>query len=270
MRIDFPGDGFAVYRYDADGRRIEKDVDGTLTRYVYDDDAIALEFDGSNALTARYSHGEAVDQPLVLERGGQSHFYHVDFLGSVRKLTNAAGTVVNTYDTDAYGNFETRSEAVANPYTYTAREFDAESGLHFYRARYYDPVMGRFISEDPIGLESGDVNSYRYVFNNPVMLVDPKGEASFGEATFAVLTATAFGFVLADLTELAEEDIFPGIRFSDVDACRQRKIRLALAGLGGAGGALLVPNPVVQGLFLAAVAVTFAVESVRPCEPNPP
>ncbi len=111
-----------------------------------------------------------------MERSGQSYFYQTDFLGSVRKLTNAAGTVVNSYDYDAFGNFEVRSETVANPYTYTAREFDPESGLHFYRARYYNPATGRFLSEDPIGLESGDANAYRYVFNSPVNLTDPSGK----------------------------------------------------------------------------------------------
>ena len=122
-----------------------------------------------------YSHGDQVDQPLVLERGGQSYFYHRDFLGSIRSLTDAAGMVVNEYDYDAYGNFETRIEGVPNPYTFTAREFDAESGLHYYRARYYDANSGRFITEDPIGFASNDLNLYRYAFNIPLMLTDPQG-----------------------------------------------------------------------------------------------
>ena len=85
---------------------------------------------------------------------------------------------VNSYSYDAYGNFESRSETVANPYAFTGREYDAESGLFYYRARYYDANTGRFISEDPIGFRSGDANFYSYVFSNPVNYRDPSGLAA--------------------------------------------------------------------------------------------
>ncbi len=176
-RIDKPDGDYAAYRYDAQGRRIEKDVNGALTRYVYDGIAVLLEYDGANSLEARYTHSEQVDQPLAMARGGQSFFYHTDHLGSVRLVTDGAGLVVSRYDYDSFGNIETASfvEGVANPYGFTAREYDAESGLMFYRARYYDPGLGRFISEDPFGFVAGDSNFYRYVSNNPTMLIDPSG-----------------------------------------------------------------------------------------------
>ena len=130
-------------------------------------------------MQARYAHGEEIDQPLTMTRGGQSYFYHTDHLGSVRLLTDAAGAVANRYDYDAFGNWEATSyETVANPYAFTARERDAESGLMFYRARYYDPKIGRFISEDPIGFEGEDLNLYRYVWNDPTIGIDPTGTFS--------------------------------------------------------------------------------------------
>ena len=172
IRIDLPGGSVALYVYDGLGRRIEKDVDGAVTSYLYDG---ALEFDGAGALQARYSHGDLIDQPLTMERGGQSYYYHRDHLGSVRLVTDAAGAVVNSYDYDAYGNFEVVTEGVANPYAYTGREYDGEPGLHYYRARYYDPATGRFIGEDPIGFAALDANLYRYVANGPTNRADPSG-----------------------------------------------------------------------------------------------
>ncbi len=147
-----------------------------VTRYVYAGEDIVLEYDGLNALQARYSHGDQTDEPLIQERGGQSYFYHADHLGSVRKITNGAGSVGNSYDYDSYGNIEAKLEGVANPYTFTAREFDAESGLYYYRARYYDALTGRFVSEDPLRFGAGATNLNRYTLSDPVNLTDPSGE----------------------------------------------------------------------------------------------
>ncbi len=181
VRIDNPDGTYAAYRYDAQGRRIEKDVNGSVTKYVYDDDAILVELDGAGMLQARYTHGEEIDQPLAMTRGAASYFYHPDHLGSIRLMTDAAGAVAARYDYDAFGNWESTSyERVANPYGFTARERDAESGLMFYRARYYDPRIGRFISEDPIGFEGEDLNLYRYVYNSPPNLIDPEGRTVLG------------------------------------------------------------------------------------------
>ncbi len=68
------------------------------------------------------------------------------------------------------------AETIFQPYAYTARELDSESGLYYYRARFYDPQTGRFLSEDSLRFDAGDQNLYRYVFNNPVNLVDPNGK----------------------------------------------------------------------------------------------
>ena len=89
--------------------------------------------------------------------------------------SDAAGFVVNSYEYDSYGRIEASIEGIANPFTYTGREQDPESGLYYYRARYYDPEIGRFLSEDPIGFTARDLNLYRYVGNNPVKFVDPDG-----------------------------------------------------------------------------------------------
>jgi len=164
----------AQYRYDGLGRRIEKDVGGTVTRYVYDNEDIVLEYDGANFLLASYTHGAGIDEPLIMERGGNSFFYHTDGLGSITDLTNISGAVVQSYVYDSFGKIVAQNGSLINPYTYTGREFDSESDLYYYRARYYDASIGRFINEDPIGLVGG-LNLFNYVENNPIIFADPSG-----------------------------------------------------------------------------------------------
>ncbi len=112
-------------------------------------------------------------------RGGQTYYYHADGLESIIAITDSAGNVVQRYEYDSFGAITYTQEATfKQPYTYTGREYDDESGLYYYRARYNDSKIGRFISEDPIGFNGGDVNFYAYVGNNPVNFVDPLGLTS--------------------------------------------------------------------------------------------
>ena len=182
-RIDFPGGSFAAYRYDGIGRRIEKNVDGVIKRFVYDREDILLEYDGPGALVARYTHGPGTDQPLMMQRdldvsgtfdAGESFYYHADDLGSIIDITDENGAVVRAYVYDSYGTIISEAGTLESPFTYTGREFDVESGLYYYRARYYDPRNGRFITEDPIG-HNGGPNHYIYAIDNPIRFVDPSG-----------------------------------------------------------------------------------------------
>ncbi len=174
-RIDFPDGSSATYRYDVMGRRIEKSVNGLVTRYIYDGLNILLEYDGNDNFVARYSHGPGLDRPLALERGGQSYFYLTDHQGSVRFLTGESGATVNRYEYDSFGRLLVKDEGVPNPFTYTGRELDEKSGLYFHRSRYYDPEVGRFITRDPLGLGGGDPTFYAYGGGDPVNRTDPSG-----------------------------------------------------------------------------------------------
>ena len=177
IQIDFPDSTASGYKYDGLGRRIEKNMNGTITRYVYDGTDILLEYDGTNTFLSRYSHGDQIDQPLAVQRAGVGFFYYQsDHQGSITHLTDSSGLVANSYQYDSYGRTLTLSETILQPFTYTGRELDQESGLYYYRARYYDANTGRFLSEDPIGFVGGDANLYRYVFNNPANLTDPDGQ----------------------------------------------------------------------------------------------
>ena len=178
IQVTGPTSQVTNYIYDGLGRRIEKNVNGTITRYVYDNEDIIAEYDGSNTLQAKYLHGPGIDEPLRMERGGQNYFYHADGLGSITVITNSSGTTVKTYRYDAFGNIVSQTGALVNPYTYTGREFDPETGLYCYRARYYNSSSGIFIQPDTIGYyESASL--YAYVQNNPINFFDPFGEDTY-------------------------------------------------------------------------------------------
>ncbi len=173
ISVSAPGGITASYAYDPFGRRISKTVNGVGTRYLYDGMNIIKEYDGTGALLATYVHGPGMDEPIAMTRGGQVSYYHADGLGSITGLTNSSQAVVQTYGYDGFGTL-TQTPTVQNPYTYTGREWDAETGLYYYRARYYDPKVGRFLQQDPIGM-AGGINLYAYVGSNPINFIDPSG-----------------------------------------------------------------------------------------------
>jgi RHS repeat-associated protein len=177
--VTMPSGTIATYRYDPFGRRVEKRVTengiATTTRYLYDNEDILAEYDDTNTIANRYTHGPGIDEPLALATAKESYYYHADGLGSIVALTDASGKVVQTYEYDSFGNLKDLKNRIKQPYSYTGREYDRETNLYYYRARYYDAQVGRFVSKDPISFAGGDVNLYGYVQLNPVNSTDPFG-----------------------------------------------------------------------------------------------
>jgi RHS repeat-associated protein len=169
-----PGTGTLAFKYDPFGRRIQNSSPIGTTNYLYDGPNLLEEIDQSGNLLARYSGGPGIDEPLAEVRSGSATYYEADGVGSVTSLTSASSTITGTYSYDSLGNLSASTGTVTNPHRYTGREFDAEAGIYEYRARYYDPAVGRFLSEDPIGF-SGSVDFYTYTNNNPLNWTDPFG-----------------------------------------------------------------------------------------------
>jgi RHS repeat-associated protein len=171
------------YTYDPGGRRIEKDVDGEVTKYVYDGDHCIAEYDGDGDLLRKYIYGPGVDQPICMIDVNDSnavYYYHFDGLGSVVALSDSSGDTVQVYEYSVFGQVAASDPNHTNPFLFTGRRFDSETGLYYYRARYYNPYVGRFLQTDPIGYGDG-MDVYAYCRNNPTSGRDPSGlEAIFG------------------------------------------------------------------------------------------
>jgi RHS repeat-associated protein len=121
----------------------------TRTKYAYDGDNLVEETNSSGTVVARYEDTQNIDEPLAMLRSSATSYFHADGLGSVTSLSSAAGSIANTYTYDSFGKLTASTGSLVNPFQYTARESDTETGLYYYRARYYDPNAGRFLSEDP-------------------------------------------------------------------------------------------------------------------------
>lgn len=182
------------FGYDGLGRRVRKTTLSGTKYYLQDGDNLLAEVDASGNRVAEYtSYPGQVDLPHSLRRwssgSATTYYYATDVPGSVTGLIRSDGVLVSQYYYSPFGamvssdNYSAPGgpfpsvDTVANPLKFGAREYDSETGLYFMRARYYDPALGRFVSEDPIGLKGG-MNPYLYVSADPVNQRDPSGLGS--------------------------------------------------------------------------------------------
>lgn len=170
---------------------------------------MAEEVDGTGSALARYAMGPGIDQPLSMLRGGVTSYYQADGLGSITSLTDGSGSLAATYTYDAFGKPVGSSGTIVNPFRYTGREFDTETGLHYYRARYLDTATGRFTSEDPMTFSAGP-NFYTYVWNQPTTYVDPLG--LLAELYCERIPSTRGGGFVADLILLVSQSMHCFVR----------------------------------------------------------
>lgn len=161
----------ASFQYDGFGRRIGKSINGTTTGFLYDGQNVVQEqvsgVDSANMLVGGLD--------AVFARTDSSGSFSVvsDPLGSTIALTDSSGAIQTQYTYEPFGKTTTSGPSSGNPSQFTGRDNDS-TGTYYYRARYYDGLRGRFLSEDPMGF-AADVNFYAYVGNNPVNSVDPEG-----------------------------------------------------------------------------------------------
>ena len=161
-----------IYQYDAFGRRVVRQDKKTGRTEFTHDGMDVLQDRKSNGEVVNYVNSLGIDNKLKVTTGTTSKYFLTDHLGSTTGLTDSNGVVTESASYDSFGR--TVSSNLTTRYQYTGREADEYTGLMFYRARFYDPQIGRFISEDPIGFRGG-INWYSYVENNPIQKRDPFG-----------------------------------------------------------------------------------------------
>jgi RHS repeat-associated protein len=171
-------DGVQEYTYDALGNRVGVKQNGTVTKYSVDPlgigDVVA-EYNGNGTLLARYTHGLGLVSKI--DSAGKEYEYHFSPIGHTSEITDSAGTVVNRYQYAPFGEYRQKVEGIDNPFTYVGEYgvMDDRNGLQYMRMRYYNPNLGRFISEDPISIVGGNLNLNTYCNNKPIESIDPIG-----------------------------------------------------------------------------------------------
>ncbi len=177
------------FTYDALGRRVAQTAAALTTQYVYDMFNIAQE-QFSTGGVGDMLPGLGLDQYFSrVDLSGTAAFLP-DLLGSTLGLVNSSGAIGTSHAYGPFGQTTMSGTASTNPLQYTGREMDS-TGLYFMRARYYNPVLQRFISQDPIGLSGGQVNFYAYTFNNPINFMDRMGQrGGFGDLSTGQLIAS--------------------------------------------------------------------------------
>jgi RHS repeat-associated protein len=166
------------YGYDGLGRRVRRTEGGQPRYFLYDDDDLILEANASGEPLRMYAYWPGIDQPhsVRVTSGGTTatYYYTLEHPGHVTGLINEAGAVAGEYRYTPFGEIESSNDTTGQPLRYMAREIDTATGLYYVRARWYDPAMARFVSQDPIGL-AGGMNTYAYAGNDPVNHRDPSG-----------------------------------------------------------------------------------------------
>lgn len=190
----------AEYVYDAANRRIRSEENGVVRQYVYDRAHPILVLDGAGNLIKRRLYGESLDFALGYSTPTEGYWYLTGPKRSVRDIVDDSRSIVRHYVYDSFGRIVDTTGSVEDDIRFQSREFSDLTGLGYFRARHYDPVVGRFVEEDPL-------NPYRYDFsyNNPLSFIDPTGEVAAIEFACKVVSSLATVSTVLSITNPTAE-----------------------------------------------------------------
>jgi RHS repeat-associated protein len=161
--------------YNGDGLRVEKIVNGSSTRYLYEYQRVVLEKNSLGDVTGRNVYGTNL---LMRTVGADAFFYMYNAHADVTALLSTSGTIIATYYYDAFGNVLEQTGSARNNILFAGYQYDTETGMYYLNARMYDPVTARFMQEDTYTGQNNDplsLNLYTYCHNEPLMYSDPTG-----------------------------------------------------------------------------------------------
>jgi RHS repeat-associated protein len=282
----------ATVQYDGDGNRVAKTVGGGTTRYLVDDlnptgYAQVVEELGASGVQRTYTYGtQRINQNQLGSSTWTPSFYGYDGGGSVRTLTDATGTVTDTYDYDAWGNAVNTTGATPNAFLYRGEQYDPDLGIYYLRARYLNPLTGRFLSKDPADgavTDPATLHKYLYGSADPVNRIDPTGwaddppspglmlmdlaSANGGMVGFAPGRITIVGYKPKPVdfckSPFAAALLPKPITTWDLDNVLAKCLGLVVEGAGLRGGNWLVPKTKAPGASGSTVFTSFFSEFFR-------
>ncbi|MDD4688790.1 MAG: S8 family serine peptidase [Eubacteriales bacterium] len=192
--------------YDAENKRVSKSVNGeNAVHYIYVGDNAVLELDSNNAIVSRNVYGKK----LISRTNNEiTAYYMYNGHGDVTSLSDIDGINLSSYSYDSFGNITDETEGFDNPYKYSGYEYDSETGLYYCSARYYDPQIARFISQDTLIGDPNDplsLNRYTYCFNNPLKYYDPSGHWSLSiSSLFDMASSYVMNNVVSPIQDFAK------------------------------------------------------------------
>jgi RHS repeat-associated protein len=183
LEVEQDSSTIGTFSYDFQGLRVVKHGADGLLRYVYDGSSVLLQTSAIGDLVARYDYGP--DRLLAVNHFTEGRsFYHFDALDSITNLTDNGGSIQARYQYDAWGNYRSSVGDRWNPFGFTGHEYDKETNLYYARARFYDPEVGRFLTQDPFDgslTTPPSLHKYLYAYGNPTVYWDPDGEQSISK-----------------------------------------------------------------------------------------
>ena len=184
LRLVSMNGGQVALAYNGLGQLVSKTANGITTQYLIDDLSPTgypqvVEELVNGQVSRQYTYGlERINELQTVNNTPTASFYQYDGRGTVRMLTNSAGAVTDTYEYDAFGNEIAHTGSTPNAYLYRGERYDSDLGLYYLRARWYNPVTGRFMTRDPYEgsiYDPASLHRYNYSRANPVNFIDPSG-----------------------------------------------------------------------------------------------
>ncbi len=283
--VALPSGVLNTFSYNGDGLRAQLQNSTGGSRMVWDGRAYLAETSTGNVVVTEYTQEPSAYGGLISRtNAGATLYYLLDGLGSTSKLTNASAVITDAYSYTAFGEpVSTIGAGSVNPFRWVGTlgyYFDLDLLEYYLRARTYDPVLARFLAQDPIGFTAGDGNQYRYVLNSPIILTDPSGSCivcgsriSYHEQV-AQLDSFAVGTPYSNLIttlirpSLTNQQFYPGTLNTPVMPVTYGQIASAGLYTGVNDPFSLYGTPIAKGVYMAGRYVFFI--SIAYCDGDDP